>query len=361
MIILEKITECLQCNQKLDTLHDNQKFCSTKCSGLYKRTRLSKKCQYCGELFECTKSQSTKKYCTRACYFAVKQKNSITKKCNECGELIHCMESKSTKKYCTRACYVAAKSKNNIIKKCRHCGHDFPSSKKSKHVFCSRKCWDEHPRYKSPHNTTRVPKPCKQCGELMFRRQKDSKFCSKECQYESRRIPKIDLICTHCKKNYQVQHHRTDSKFCSKKCQLESNRIPKIDLICTHCKKNYQVQHHRTDSKFCSKKCYTKHSHMQSNEITTNSGHISIRQEDSSKYQARHRVVMEAHLGRDLHEDEIVHHINYNKSDNQIENLDVLSKEEHGFAHGTLRNLVKILLENGEIEFDRKKCVYEIR
>lgn len=42
-----------------------------------------------------------------------------------------------------------------------------------------------------------------------------------------------------------------------------------------------------------------------------------------------HRYLMEQHLGRKLGADEDVHHINGNKRDNRIENLQVMSHSEH--------------------------------
>ena len=50
-------------------------------------------------------------------------------------------------------------------------------------------------------------------------------------------------------------------------------------------------------------------------------------------YVQQHRLIMEKHLGRYLEDSEMVHHINGDKQDNRIENLEILSRSSHISLH----------------------------
>ena len=59
-----------------------------------------------------------------------------------------------------------------------------------------------------------------------------------------------------------------------------------------------------------------------------------------------HRYVMEQHIGRTLLRGEHVHHINHDRLDNRIDNLELLTVAEHGARH-TWRPITKMCVVCG--------------
>ena len=62
-----------------------------------------------------------------------------------------------------------------------------------------------------------------------------------------------------------------------------------------------------------------------------NSSHGYIVDGKSLRYE--HRIIMEKFLGRRLQSNEVIHHINEDKTDNRLENLQVTNRSDHKKLH----------------------------
>lgn len=63
-----------------------------------------------------------------------------------------------------------------------------------------------------------------------------------------------------------------------------------------------------------------------------------------------HRVLMEEHLGRKLNRNEVVHHIDHNKLNNDISNLELMDLNEHLKLHAHQNILKRKRLANGRLK-----------
>lgn len=70
------------------------------------------------------------------------------------------------------------------------------------------------------------------------------------------------------------------------------------------------------------------------------SGYIMIKNKGKSTF--LHRIIMEEKIGRKLTNNEVVHHIDCNPSNNSINNLEIISRGYHTKLHSILSTLLSI-------------------
>lgn len=211
--------------------------------------------------------------------------------------------------------------------------------------------------------------PCAKCGVLVVRRTTElaarkvvgRAFCSRKCKGLVGGRPRVGLNkpCQQCGTSFYVSQCFKSQKFCSKKCHDVSQTKPKIDRTCEVCGIPFQLRPSAAEinaGRFCGRRCMgigtTKrmagHDHNGRPAIINHFGYVTVWQPDHPKAShgrvLEHRLVVEKAIGRRLTKDEEVDHVNRVKTDNRIENLQILSASDHGIKTNSdrLRDLVEL-------------------
>jgi hypothetical protein len=80
-----------------------------------------------------------------------------------------------------------------------------------------------------------------------------------------------------------------------------------------------------------------------------------------NSYRKEHTIVVEDFLNRKLAVDEVIHHIDGDKTENQIENLWLTDGVGHRKAHNSLQNIGYVLYKKGIIGFDKTQGFYFLK
>lgn len=143
--------------------------------------------------------------------------------------------------------------------------------------------------------------------------------------------------CEWCGQSYTVCPSRNGrNRYCSRQCAYQALTKPRGD--CKECGGPIKPTPSNHDAKFCSRICANRSTSKRRKTTKyrqkTSKGYVIVRMPShpcASKggYVMEHRLVVEANIGRHLSKDEVVHHINGKKDDNRIENLELMTKEQH--------------------------------
>lgn len=225
------------------------------------------------------------------------------------------------------------------MKNCEACGSEFKAKNKSSR-FCSRTCSS------SVRKRDRV---CVQCGKHFWPRssetrgEKAQKYCSVECRGIVRRKFRI---CEWCGKEFW-RTTNSQPKYCSPQCftLARYKGVNKNLYKCARCGvdvERYPSTVRNPDRVYCSGKCRSENrvykkgaDHPQYKggwRYVGKDGYVKLGQ--GTVRILEHRKVMEEAIGRPLFDHETVHHINGNRADNRIENLQLWSgKHGAGVRH----------------------------
>jgi hypothetical protein len=169
------------------------------------------------------------------------------------------------------------------------------------------------------------------------------KFCSQSCSasYNNTHREKktCTTTCTVCNKQYEISTRGLKlSKFCSSKCSGASRRKPRIDTQCDQCNKTYSTKqsvYNKSVNHFCGNDCkalfYKANPHIRG----TYAGYNGLSKVSSYRKLAFETFEHRCHVcNYDRFEDVLqVHHIDHNRSNNDITNLVIVCPTCHSELH----------------------------
>lgn len=254
---------------------------------------------------------------------------------------------------------------------CAQCGNPLTrlvSQAKGKLWFCDHACqMAHHPiganasATPNPYRGQQETRPCIQCGAAVTRFL-SSKVntrpwtCSYHCKNAAQAARRMEagawvqpkkprrgetVACLQCGTEFYREPSQTRA-YCSQACVWAAQSLPPVIKACEVCGAELRLKPSQAARRYCSNTCQgigmTKRplnwTHNGRLARKDQNGYVMVYEPEHPNksfhgWQYQHRLVVEAEMGRYLTSEEIVHHINSIKDDNDPANLQVVTAGEH--------------------------------
>jgi Zn-finger nucleic acid-binding protein len=176
----------------------------------------------------------------------------------------------------------------------------------------------------------RITKLCRQCAapfSIPPCRDWREHYCSSTCRkaYDAARAAELDRVCPVCGCAFKNRRN-IEIRTCSPQC---------AGILAVGRQQNETWKNNRLKSWTANGNAQKAKKGPLNPRFTgrkMSEGYVWVWTEKTG-YIQEHRLVMQRHLGRPLTDDEIVHHHNRDRTDNRLENLQVMTREEHSAEH----------------------------
>ncbi len=166
---------------------------------------------------------------------------------------------------------------------------------------------------------------------------------------------RVFAVCKYCGKEFWQYRSNCggNPQYCSSECYHKATAKKTSYGNCEWCGKKFEKYHEKHPQRFCCLECSLEYKRKQRYEHRFESGYV-----DANGYRVlcfngiciqEHILLMEEKIGRKLRKDECVHHIDGCRSNNDINNLKLMTRGEHSRLHRLQE------VKDGKPLFGRKK------
>ena len=207
---------------------------------------------------------------------------------------------------------------------------------------------------KRTSGSKRIEKICLNCGnEFSIPQCRDFRehCCSSECKRKLREKKKAvrDRKCLQCGRIFRPRQYQLDhgqGKFCSDACSKKSTvgRKQSKEWIDKRVESFKNSEYYKANKKGRDNPCFLESYIRGGYRYVTDSNGVKIQE---------HRYVVELSLGRSLRRDEVVHHIDGDKHNNDLSNLMIVNWSGHLKMHRSRAKTVSFICPTCRSRFDR--------